>query len=125
MLLDPQAQAVGDSVREQQSQQMKEMDDSAYEADIPILLPTGEQFQSVGEILSSIRPGHPLPVSGLDGGSSRTSSKLSGSNSNVKRSAFWGRNNVSCSYYLILLSCSGQVLMYLKFGNSSLSSQVI
>lgn len=84
---------------EQHGQQMKEADYSSHEADIPIVLPTGEQFHSAGEILSSIRPGHTLPVSGLEGVASRPSGKHSVSNNHTRRPAFWGRNNVSFHYY--------------------------
>lgn len=93
-LADPQPRT--DSAIKQQSQQTKEIDNSSQKADVPVALPASEHFQSVGEILSSIRPGHNLPVSGLEGGVTRPTNKTSGSNVNSKRSAFWGRNAVSC-----------------------------
>ncbi|KAK4765446.1 hypothetical protein SAY86_026536 [Trapa natans] len=78
------------ALQQQQIQQNIEIDNSSHKADIPIVLPINEHFCYVGEILSSIRPGHNL--SGLEGGVTRSTSKTSGSNVNNKRSAFWGRN---------------------------------
>lgn len=95
ILTDPQP--IRNSVKEQQSHQTKEIDNSPHEADIPIVIPASEHLQSVGELLSSIRPGHNLPVSGLEGGATRPMSKTSGSNIHSKRSSFWGRNSVSFS----------------------------
>lgn len=94
-LVDPQPSR--DSVMQQQNQQTKDIDNSSHKADIPIVLPVNEHLQSVGEILSSIRPGHNFSVSGLEGGVTRPVSKTSGSSVNSKRSSFWGR---SVSYYL-------------------------
>ncbi|XP_031386516.1 rho GTPase-activating protein 7 isoform X2 [Punica granatum] len=90
LLVDPQPSR--DSAIEQQREQTKDIDNSSHEADVPIVLPVTEHLQSVGEILSSIRPGHTLPVSGLEGGVTRPSGKTSGSSISSKRSAFWGRN---------------------------------
>lgn len=82
---------------EQQGQLKKEIDCSASEVESSTVAPSGEQFQSVGEILSSIRPGqsHTPPASGLEGGSGRSMGKMSSSNLNTKRSTLWGRNAVS------------------------------
>lgn len=82
---------------EQQGQLKKEIDNSASEVESSTVAPSGEQFQSVGEILSSIRPGqsHTLQVSGFEGGSGRSMGKMSNSNLNTKRSTLWGRNAVS------------------------------
>lgn len=79
---------------EQQGQLKKEIDHSASEVESSNVASSGEQFQSVGELLSSIRPGqsHTLPVSGLEGGSGRSTGKISSSNLNTKRSTLWGRN---------------------------------
>ncbi|KAK4784002.1 hypothetical protein SAY86_018370 [Trapa natans] len=79
-------------ITEQQKQQSGEIDNSPHEADMPIVTDVNEHLQSVGEILSSIRPAHNLPVSGLEGGSTRPTGKTSGSNIHNRRSAFWGRN---------------------------------
>ncbi|KAI4368646.1 hypothetical protein MLD38_017182 [Melastoma candidum] len=81
---------------EQLIQQQKDIDGSsnANEVESTIVLPTDEQFQSVGEILSSLRPGHPLPASGIEGGGERSVVKLSSSNTNPRRSTLWGRNVV-------------------------------
>uniref|UniRef100_A0A2P2MTH7 Rho GTPase-activating protein 7 isoform X2 n=1 Tax=Rhizophora mucronata TaxID=61149 RepID=A0A2P2MTH7_RHIMU len=58
---------------------------------------SGESYRSMGEILSTMDPIHPLPISGLQSSAEKTGNKTTASNSNGKRSAFWGRSNVSHS----------------------------
>jgi hypothetical protein len=59
---------------------------------------------SMGEILSSLDPGISLPSHGSEYSADRHSNKTNGSHPHVKRSNFWGRNNVSnkscCIYFL-------------------------
>lgn len=72
--------------------------------------PAGESHRSMGDILSSMDPGHPLPVSGTESGVGKALSKVTGYNSNTKRSTFWGRSNVSCLllYFTELyIKCNG------------------
>ncbi|XP_070018477.1 rho GTPase-activating protein 7-like isoform X4 [Nicotiana sylvestris] len=63
------------------------------EVDVPCELASSESQRSMGEILSSKDPGPPHGVSGPDSRADKTSSKLTPSTLNVKRSTFWGRNN--------------------------------
>ncbi|XP_009624924.1 rho GTPase-activating protein 7-like isoform X2 [Nicotiana tomentosiformis] len=63
------------------------------EVDGPCELATSESQRSMGEILSSRDPGPPHGVSGPDSHADKTSSKLTPSNLNVKRSTFWGRSS--------------------------------
>jgi hypothetical protein len=65
---------------------------------------------SMGEILSSLDPGISLPSHGSEYSADRHSNKTNGSHSHVKRSNFWGRNNVSNKYcYIHFLQWSGSV----------------
>lgn len=56
---------------------------------------TGHETLSMGEILSSFDPGISVPSQSSEYSVERQSNKINGSHSNVKRSNFWGRNNVS------------------------------
>lgn len=53
-------------------------------------MPPGEFYQSVGEILSSMDPGPPMPIVGLASTDEKPIKKLTGSNK--KRAVFWGRS---------------------------------
>jgi hypothetical protein len=50
---------------------------------------------SMGEILSSFDPGISVPSQSSEYSVERQSNKINGSQSHVKRSNFWGQNNVS------------------------------
>lgn len=80
---------------EEQDDQKKVAENLINEMDPPSVSPAGESYRSMGEILSSMDPGHPLPVSGLESGAGKATSKVTGTNHNSKRSTFWGRSNVS------------------------------
>lgn len=69
---------------------------------------------SMGEILSSLDPGITLPSNSSEYSADRHSNKTNGSHSHVKRSNFWGRNNVSNkSIYIFFLSwCSRVGIMH-------------
>lgn len=71
-------------------------ENSINEMDPASVSPAGDSHRSMGDILSSMDPGHPLPASGLEPGSGKAMSKVTGFNPNMKRSTFWGRSNVSC-----------------------------
>ncbi|XP_043691545.1 rho GTPase-activating protein 7-like [Telopea speciosissima] len=66
---------------------------SMTDMDIPSILPASDSHQSMGELLSSMDPGLPLPVPGPELCAEKPASRLSGSNLNVKRSTFWERSN--------------------------------
>ena len=63
---------------------------------------TGSEPQrSMGEILSSMDHEIPQSISGPESSGEKATGKLSASSANVKKSTFWGRNNVSCLLFLI------------------------
>lgn len=68
--------------------------------DTSTVLPGGDSYRSMGQILSSMDQGLPLSVSGLESSIEKTITKPTSSNLNVKRSTFWGRNSVS--YHLLV-----------------------
>ena len=80
---------------EQQGKQNKGSESSSNEMDSPSILPAVESQRSMGEILASMDPGIPLPVSGVELGPEKAIGKLTSSNPNGKRSTFWGRSTVS------------------------------
>ena len=81
---------------EEQSDQKKDTENLVSEMEPPSVSPAGESYRSMGEILSSMDPGNPLPISSLESGAGKATSKVTGSNhTNSKRSTFWGRSNVS------------------------------
>jgi hypothetical protein len=55
----------------------------------------GHETLSMGEILSSFDPGISVPSQNSEYSVERQSNKINGSHPHVKRSNFWGRNNVS------------------------------
>jgi hypothetical protein len=55
----------------------------------------GHETLSMGEILSSFDPGISVPSQSSEYSVERQSNKMNGSHPHVKRSNFWGRNNVS------------------------------
>lgn len=58
--------------------------------------PSGHETPlSMGEILSSFDPGISVPSQTPEYSAERQSNKMNGSHPHVKRSNFWGRNNVS------------------------------
>ncbi|KAH9741726.1 Rho GTPase-activating protein 7 [Citrus sinensis] len=83
----------GDQVIEQQGKQKKGNENSITEMEVSSVLPAGESYHSMGEILSSVDPGHPLSVSGLESSAEKPVGKGTSSNFSAKRSAFWGRSN--------------------------------
>lgn len=68
---------------------------SITEIEASNILPAGESYRSMGEILSSMDPGNALSASGLESSAEKPVSKVTSSNLSTKRSAFWGRSNVS------------------------------
>lgn len=81
----------------------KSNENSFTENDSPSIHPTSESHQSMGDILSAIDSGLSLPVAGPELCAEKPINKLNGSNSNIKRSTFWGRNNVSYCYPFVEL----------------------
>ncbi|KAH9610133.1 hypothetical protein KSS87_004780 [Heliosperma pusillum] len=67
---------------------------------------TGESYRSMGEILLSMDPGPPLPISGPELSAEKPTSKLAGSN--VKRSTFWGRSSARKTLSMESVDSSGE-----------------
>ncbi|KAL6841814.1 hypothetical protein ACP4OV_028326 [Aristida adscensionis] len=78
------------------------------EKDTSILGSSHETPLSMGEILSSLDGGVSLPGPGAEYSMNRSSSKPNGSQQNVKRSTFWGRNNARKSQQSELVDSSGE-----------------
>ncbi|KAF8403647.1 hypothetical protein HHK36_011751 [Tetracentron sinense] len=91
----------------QQGTLRKESENSVSETD-SYVLPASESYRSMGEILCSVDSGLPLPVSGPELCVEKAMSKLSGSNLNVKRSAFWGRSTVRKTLSMESVDSSGE-----------------
>ncbi|PON75747.1 Rho GTPase activating protein [Parasponia andersonii] len=93
---------------EEQGDQKKVNENSVDEMEPPSVSPAGESYRSMGEILSSMDPGHPLPLSGLESGAGKAMSKLTGTNHNSKRSTFWGRSNARKTPSMESVDSSGE-----------------
>ena len=65
----------------------------------------GHETLSMGEILSSFDPGISVPSQSSEYSVERQSNKINGSHPHVKRSNFWGRNNVSKKTSLHFFFC--------------------
>lgn len=80
-------------IQNAQSKQKKGQENSVSETEVSI--PAGESYRSMGEILSSMDPARPLSVPGVESSAEKSVGKVASSNPSAKRSAFWGRGNVS------------------------------
>ncbi|MBA0807146.1 hypothetical protein Gohar_022970, partial [Gossypium harknessii] len=89
---DPLQMRDPDPQLEEHGRQDKGNENPINEIDVPSVLPTGESYRSMGEILSSMHPGHPVSVPGLESSTEKPVGKARGSSINSKRSTFWGRN---------------------------------
>lgn len=85
---------------EEHGNQDKAIENPINEINVPSVLPTGESYRSMGEILSSMHPGHPVSVPGLESSTEKPVGKARGSSINAKRSTFWGRSNVSYHFMM-------------------------
>lgn len=86
----------------------KSNENSLTENDVPIIHPTSESHRSMGDILSAIDPGLSLTVAGPELSAEKPINKLNGSNSNVKRSTFWGRNSARKNLSMESVDSSGE-----------------
>lgn len=80
---------------EQHGKQKKANENSTNDIEVSNVLPAGESYRSMGEILSSMDRGNPPPGSIVESSAEKPAGKVTGSTLNVKRSTFWGRSNVS------------------------------
>lgn len=97
-----------DQVIEQQGNQKKGNENSITEMEVSSVLPPGESYHSMGEIVSSVDPGHPLSVSGLESSAEKAVGKGTSSNFSTKRSAFWGRSNARKTSSVESIDSSGE-----------------
>ncbi|KAJ0021548.1 hypothetical protein Pint_30843 [Pistacia integerrima] len=81
---------------------------SITEIEASDVLPAGESYRSMGEILSSMDPGHALSASGLESSSEKPVGKVTSSNLSTKRSAFWGRSNARKTPSMESVDSSGE-----------------
>ncbi|KAH8498776.1 hypothetical protein H0E87_017633 [Populus deltoides] len=93
---------------EQKSKPKKGNENSANEMDVSSVLPTGESYQSMGEILSSVDPVSPMPISGVESSAEKSAGKVAASNLNGKRSTFWGRSNARKTPSMESVDSSGE-----------------
>ncbi|XWS52606.1 hypothetical protein CRYUN_Cryun11dG0085500 [Craigia yunnanensis] len=93
---------------EEQGKQNKRNENPINEIDVPSVLPTGESFRSVGEILSSMDPGHPISAPGLESSTEKPVANAKGSSLNAKRSTFWGRSNARKTPSMESVDSSGE-----------------
>lgn len=97
----------------------KGTENSVTEIEVSNFLPAGESYCSMGEILSSMDPGHALSVSGLESSAEKPVGKVTSSNLSVKRSAFWGRSNVSFyTFFIFTENYMIQMLTYINLRNA-------
>ncbi|KAG5253951.1 rho GTPase-activating protein [Salix suchowensis] len=100
---DSNAQLTG-----QQSKQKKGNENSTSKMDASSVLPIGESYRSMGEILASADPVSPILISGLESSAEKSASKVSASNLNGKRSTFWGRSNARKTTSMESVDSSGE-----------------
>ncbi|KAH7542185.1 hypothetical protein FEM48_Zijuj02G0046300 [Ziziphus jujuba var. spinosa] len=128
LCIDPQ------QVREANVQLMEEHgnpkqgnDSSINEMDLASVSPAGDSHRSMGDILSSMDPGHPLAVSGLEPGPGKATSKVTGLNPITKRSTFWGRSNARKTPSVESVDSSGEeelAIQRLEIAKSELQHRI-
>uniref|UniRef100_A0A2N9FMF7 Rho-GAP domain-containing protein n=1 Tax=Fagus sylvatica TaxID=28930 RepID=A0A2N9FMF7_FAGSY len=93
---------------EERGKQKNVIENSINEIDVPSISPAGESYRSMGEILSSMDPAHPLPMPEFESGAGKPMGKVTGSNVNAKRSTFWGRSNARKTPSMESVDSSGE-----------------
>ncbi|KAE8678866.1 Rho GTPase-activating protein 7 [Hibiscus syriacus] len=104
--VDPPRMRDPDAQLEEQGKQNK--GNKIDETNVPSVLPTGESYQSMGEILSSMDPGHPVSSPGLESSTEKPIGKAKGSSLNAKKSTFWGRSNARKTPSMESVDSSGE-----------------
>ncbi|KAJ6716291.1 RHO GTPASE-ACTIVATING PROTEIN 7-LIKE [Salix koriyanagi] len=94
--------------KEQKSKPKKGNENSENEMDVSSMLPAGESYRSMGEILSSVDPVSPMPISGVESSAEKSAGKVAASNLNGKRSTFWGRSNARKTHSMESVDSSGE-----------------
>ncbi|OMO63032.1 hypothetical protein COLO4_32772 [Corchorus olitorius] len=108
LALDPPQIRNPDAQLEEQGRQNKGNENPINEIDVPSVLPTGESYRSMGEILSSMDPGHPISAPGLESSTEKPVAKSKGSSLSAKRSTFWGRSNARKTPSMESVDSSGE-----------------
>ncbi|KAJ8770901.1 hypothetical protein K2173_022073 [Erythroxylum novogranatense] len=101
-------QARDPNIQHVEQQKQKKGNDSLTNENVSNILPAGESYQSMGEILSSTDPVLTLPISGLESSTEKSAGKVTSSISNGKRSTFWGRSNVRKTPSMESVDSSGE-----------------
>ncbi|KAJ6310209.1 hypothetical protein OIU76_015023 [Salix suchowensis] len=94
--------------KEQKSKPKKGNENSENEMHVSSMLPAGESYRSMGEILSSVDPVSPMPISGVESSAEKSAGKVAASNLNGKRSTFWGRSNARKTHSMESVDSSGE-----------------
>ncbi|XVE79003.1 hypothetical protein DITRI_Ditri14bG0023100 [Diplodiscus trichospermus] len=90
--VDPLQMRDADAQVKEQSRQNKGNENPTNGIDVPSVLSSAQTYQSMGEILSSMDPGHPIAAPELEPSAEKPVGKTKGSSLNSKRSTFWGRS---------------------------------
>ncbi|KAK8582159.1 hypothetical protein V6N13_145140 [Hibiscus sabdariffa] len=93
---------------EEHGKQNKGNENPSNGIDVPSVLPTGESYRSMGEILSSMDPGHPISVPGLESSTEKPVGKARASSITARRSNFLGRNNARKTPSMDSVDSSGE-----------------
>ncbi|KAK8520599.1 hypothetical protein V6N13_030956 [Hibiscus sabdariffa] len=108
LAVDPPRMRDPDAQLEEQGKQNKGNENPIDETNVPSVLPTGESYRSMGEILSSMDPGHPVSSPGLESSTKKPVGKAKGSSLTAKKSTFWGRSNARKTSSMDSVESSGE-----------------
>ncbi|GMI81623.1 hypothetical protein like AT5G19390 [Hibiscus trionum] len=108
LVVDPLQMRYPDPQLEEHDKQNKGNENLTNEIDVPSVLPNGESYRSMGEILSSMDPGHPISVPGLESSTEKPVGKARGSSIIARRSNFWGRSNARKTPSMESVDSSGE-----------------
>ncbi|KAK8543393.1 hypothetical protein V6N12_015943 [Hibiscus sabdariffa] len=108
LAVDPPRMRDPDAQLEEQGKQNKGNENPIDATNVPSVLPTGESYRSMGEILSSMDRSHPVSSPGLESSTEKPVGKAKGSSLNVKKSTFWGRSNARKTSSMDSVESSGE-----------------
>lgn len=103
--VDPQTFKESSAELTSQTKPIKASESPTNVMDSPVAT-AGESYRSMGEILSSMDPGPPLPIPCSESSAEKPMSKHTGSN--AKRSTFWGRSNARKTPSMESVDSSGE-----------------
>ncbi|KAJ8450608.1 hypothetical protein Cgig2_020245 [Carnegiea gigantea] len=103
--VDPQTFKESSAELTGQTKPIKASESPTNVRDSPVAT-AGESYRSMGEILSSMDPGPPLPIPCSESSAEKPMSRHTGSN--AKRSTFWGRSNARKTPSMESVDSSGE-----------------